>query len=277
MSGAARTWAAWMPVGGPTVDARVPPSEASAALEATRPRHLAWDGTLHPGPAARAIVAPPGAELVAGAWVGDASPHARVVSVSFETRDVFLSTDRHCLPAYRRKAVADTYTFLVEVGPAGWEIRAEKVDRRRVPTAVVMDALRRIDGSEVFRQGVARFGDQPWATRLAERPTPRPVGIIDRLRGRAPPEPPPPPERQVKYVLERWLPPGTWRFGDVFFDPRELADTTVTSEHPLLAWTVELWEMPGPRYVHWHFHGLLIRLLDCPAEDRILVAQHFRV
>ena len=140
-------------------------------------------------------------------------------------------------------------------------------------------AMARIEAHPAYREAIATFCDHPYATRLSRRavaPPPRPRGLLRRIFSSPPPPEPDPPARQVKWILEGWLPPGDHRFGDVFHRARDAADAVVTSPLPLLAWTVELWELAGPRYVHWHFHGTLLRLLDEPGGRGVLIHEAFR-
>lgn len=227
-------------------------------------------------PPHRYIVTRPGDALIKHKYVGEPA-HWRVVWLHFECERAFLSTERAARPPSQRQPVADEYCFLLEPQGEEWRIRDQIIHRRCIPYDLALDAMAEIQKSPEFQRVLERFGENAYATRLYHRPAPRPSRGLRRFFRRRPPKDPHPPERQLKFTLERWLPPGDYVFGDLFFDPRDLKAQTITCKNPSLAFTIEFWEMPGPRYVHWHFHGVLARVIYDPHQKELLIWQSFRV
>jgi len=235
----------------------------------------------------RWFLAPPGHDAVLRAHQGlpPTDHHRLVVRLEVATRDTFLSTDRACLPASQRLPVQDCYVALLEGAPKQapvWRLLDLEVDRRLVPEKVVLEGMAVLQESEAFQRILSPFLQVPAASRLvrgAGHPSiPRGIRarVLGRLLGRSLPRvSAPPPPRQLKFYLDRWLPPGEYTFGELFPDTRQMGERRFSTAQDALAFTVEFIEGTTPRHVHWRFRGTLLRGIVCGTD--IPVLQRFRI
>lgn len=225
-------------------------------------------------------LAPPGDPLVGRAFQGDVPTRNHVVlSLSFERRDAWVSTDRQERPPHQRLPVADRYELLFRVEdpsstgePLELVAVATRTQRKLVPDMASAAAKTALEHHPRFILRQNELQQLLKKTSVEHSlPISNYVGIrarLHRLLGREAEVIQSGPKRSLflRYYLDQWLPPGEYSIQQLYPLARRLDHDTLTLSSDAIAFTVEMQRGITVRHIPELFRGVMAHAVVMASE-----------